>query len=237
MAVEDELARLEELFYLEVGSAHSLSLEGFASKAMEHYALKIQRGVKVFKFDSLGVSDSLTLVVNSNPTPYLAAVVIRQVSPGLDMLLDNLHGEVEVDYCGINARVPQGIRHRRSGGKLTKLTIPRDSRYDTVRQHILSFGEGFRKLVVQGECLSVKTSDYADDDPRKCLVHTHCLIRRAVPRYSFEYSLHTANLDPLPLSFVQAAEVIFSLAKPYFQKLSVYKARVSPFRGVDAKAD
>ena len=229
-----KLSKLEELFYLEVGETFSPSLAGFKNRVGVHYRQSIRKGEKLFRFNSVGVENSLSLVVASNGEPYIARVGIKQVSAGLDPIFEKLNGNLTVNYSGrrlsTTLSLPAGSTVQERSGLLYRINLPKDPQSANLLEHISSLGDELRELIGAGESFVISDSGYRNNDARSLLVHMNCTIRHDGHNYFFEYVLDTANLDPIPEENWNNAEGIFEIAAPFFQKASVYRPKISSFR-------
>lgn len=229
-----KLSKLEELFYLEVGETFSPTLAGFTKKVAVHYRQSIRKGEKVFRFNSEGVENSLSLVVASNGEPYIARVGIKQVSASLDRLFEKLNGNLAVNYSGrrlnTTLSLPAGVTVQERSGLLYRINLPKDPQSANLWALMSSLADELKELIGAGESFVVSDSRYRNNDARSLLAHMNCTIRHDGHRYFFEYVLGTANLDPIPEQHWNQAEGIFDIAAPFFQKASVYCPKVSSFR-------
>jgi hypothetical protein len=229
-----DLSKLKELFYPEIDASLSLSLSGIINRIANHYRESIERGMKVFSFDSLRVENSLTLVVASNGEPYIGRIGIRQVSASLDRIFERLNGNLAVNYSGrklsTTLSLPAESTVQERNGLLHQIHLPKDLRSDNLLARISSLEHGLKELIGAGESFVVRDSWYRNNDARSLLVHLHCTIRHDGQNYFFEYVLGTANLDPIPDEYWRHAESIFEIAAPFFQKSSIYRPKISSFR-------
>jgi hypothetical protein len=229
-----KLSKLEELFYLEIGETFSPTLARFRDKVVVHYRHSIRKGEKLIRFNSLDVENSLSLVVATNGEPYIARVGIKQVSASLDSIFEKLNGNLTVNYSGWRLNtilsLPAGVTVQERSGLLYQINLPKDPQSGNLCALISSLEYELKELIGTGESFVVSDSRYRNNDARSLLVHMNCTIRYDGHRYSFEYVLGTANLDPIPEEEWKNAEGIFEIAAPYFQKPSVYCPKVSSFR-------
>ena len=229
-----KLSKLEELFYLEVGEIVNPSLAGFKDKVSVHYQQSIRKGEKLFRFNSEGVENSLSLVVASNGEPYIARVGIKQVSASLDSIFQKLNGSLTVNYSGrrlnTTPSLPAGSTLKERSGRLYQINLPKDPQFGNVLELITSLGDELKELIGAGESFVVSDSGYRNNDARSLLVHQNCTIRHNGHNYFFEYVVATANLDPIPEEHWKHAEHIFEIAAPFFHRPSVYCPKISSFR-------
>lgn len=229
-----DLAKLEELFYLEVGEVFSRTLTGFMNRVTAHYRQSIKTGAHVFSFDSARVENSLSLVVASNGEPYIARVRIRQVSASLESLFERLNGNLTVNYSGRRSSptlsFPAGVTVQEKSGLLYQINLPKDHRSGNLLVFLSSLNDVLKELIGAGESFVVSDLLYRNNDARSLLVHLNCTIRHDDQNYFFDYVLGTANLDPIPEEYWNHAEAIFEIAAPFFKKASVYCPKISSFR-------
>jgi hypothetical protein len=221
------LSRIEELFYLEVGSGIEISLDGFERKALDHYSQRRLRGCHVYEFDGLGVPSGLILTLGG---PASAGVRIRQMIQRFEPLLQHVQGTLQADYPGIPCppRLHPTVQCRRRGGVLYRLSVPPVGPGGNLAAHVRELE--IENLLGQADSILVAGSQYANGDPRDTLYHLRCLVKRTQPLYFFDYSVITASLDPLPKGMRDQASAVFGLVADRFSLSSVWRARVSPLR-------
>jgi hypothetical protein len=227
-----EFPHLEELFYAPVGADVGVSVSGFARVAAAYYEREGKRGPHVFRFDSVGVEDSLILTIGSYASPYVAQARIRQTTEDLDAILLQLRGGLEAHYAELVLPAPPDLSPARNivdDGRLLVLQLPGRPDED-IGSRLLALGEAARRVIREADSLETQSAEFENNDPGGVLVHSKCRVRRGASLWAFDYFVGTANLDPLPESYVQRAEAIFQLASPKFRMTFAYRAKTSPFR-------
>ena len=226
-----EFSKLEEFFYPSVGGEVNLSLQGFAGKAAEHYKQNSMRGAHVYRFACAGVEDSLVLTLNSYARPFLARLRIRQSTGQLESILPMLRGDIEARYEGLAVPLSSDFSPANatiSDGILFVLKLAGKPGEDMAAR-LKTLRDAARKVILQGDVLLAEAAEYENKDPRGLLVQCKCVVRKHDAGWAFDYTVGTANLDPLPRSHLARAERVFQLASPHFHRVSVYRAKTNPF--------